>query len=84
IQQPVKDAALLARDNGWDTVAWRINMPSFSVYRGMPTPRRAPRDGEVVLTRAEHLPQLGVAGLEILYARGGVVLARLPPGGTAR
>jgi 4-amino-4-deoxy-L-arabinose transferase-like glycosyltransferase len=76
-QGPVKEAALLARRAGWDVHSWRINVPSFSVYRGAvtpPTPR--PRPGQVILTRSDALADLGP--VQLLYRKGGVVLARLP------
>jgi len=75
-QGPVKEAALLARQAGWEVVSWRINAPSFSVYRGAvtrATPR--PRAGQVVLTRSDALAELGP--VQLLYRKGGVVLARL-------
>jgi 4-amino-4-deoxy-L-arabinose transferase-like glycosyltransferase len=76
-QAPVKEAALLARSQGWSVVSWRINAPSFSVYRGAVTPGvAAPRPGDVVLTRSDALPALGAA--QVLYRKGGVVLARVP------
>jgi 4-amino-4-deoxy-L-arabinose transferase-like glycosyltransferase len=76
-QAPVKEAALLARRAGWDVHSWRINAPSFSVYRGAVTPATPwPRPGQVILTRSDSLPALGPARL--LYRKGGVVLARVP------
>jgi 4-amino-4-deoxy-L-arabinose transferase-like glycosyltransferase len=76
-QAPVKEAALLARSQGWPVVSWRINVPSFSVYRGAVTPGvAAPRPGDIVLTRSNALPDLGAA--QVLYRKGGVVLARMP------
>jgi 4-amino-4-deoxy-L-arabinose transferase-like glycosyltransferase len=76
-QGPVKEAALLARHAGWDVVSWRINAPSFSVYRGAVTPATPqPRPGQVILTRSDALAELGP--VQLLYRKGGVVLARLP------
>ena len=76
-QGPVKEAALLARSRGWQVVSWRINAPSFSVYRQGLTPGvSAPGAGAVVLTRSDALPGLGAA--RVLYRKGGVVLARMP------
>jgi 4-amino-4-deoxy-L-arabinose transferase-like glycosyltransferase len=75
-QGPVKEAALLARRAGWDVVSWRINVPSFSVYRGAVTPATPqPRPGQVILTRSDALAELGP--VQLLYRKGGVVLARL-------
>jgi 4-amino-4-deoxy-L-arabinose transferase-like glycosyltransferase len=76
-QGPVKEAAQLARRAGWDVVRWRINAPSFSVYRGAVTPGTPwPRPGQVILTRSDALPALGP--VRQLYRKGGVVLARMP------
>jgi hypothetical protein len=76
-QGPVKEAAQLARQAGWDVRSWRINVPSFSVYRGAVTPAIPwPGPGQVVLTRSDALPALGPVA--ILYRKGGVVLARTP------
>jgi 4-amino-4-deoxy-L-arabinose transferase-like glycosyltransferase len=76
-QGPVKRAALLARQAGWPVRSWRINVPSFSVYRGAVTPAAdAPRAGDVVLTRSD-----GLAGLpapsSVLFREGGVLLVRI-------
>lgn len=76
-QAPVKEAALLARSAGWEVHSWHINVPSFSLYRGAVTPATpAPRPGQVVLTRSDALPALGP--VQLLYRKGGVVLARIP------
>ncbi len=76
-QGPVKEAALLARQAGWEVHSWRINAPSFSVYRGAVTPATTwPGPRQVILTRSDALPGLGA--VELLYRKGGVVLARMP------
>jgi 4-amino-4-deoxy-L-arabinose transferase-like glycosyltransferase len=76
-QGPVKEAARLARRAGWPVHSWRINVPSFSVYRGAVTPATPqPRAGQVILTRSDALGALGP--VQLLYRKGGVVLARLP------
>jgi len=84
-QGPVKEAALLARQAGWPVHSWRINLPSFSVYRAAPTPATAlPRPGQVILTRSDALDELvRVAlregqGARILYRKGGILLLRMP------
>ena len=75
-QGPVKRAALLARHAGWDVRSWRINVPSFSVYRAAVTPPAdAPRAGDVILTRSDALDGLGRA--RVLFREGGVVLVRI-------
>jgi len=74
-QGPVKEAAAIAKRDGLTVVRWRFNMPSFSVYTQRVTESRRPRPGEVVLTTSKYLPELGEP--EILYRKGGVVMARL-------
>lgn len=75
-QGPVKRAALLARQEGWPVRSWRINVPSFSVYRGAITPAAdPPRAGDVVLTRSDALDALPPA--RVLFREGGVLLVRI-------
>jgi len=63
-QTPVHEAIafLEARNNTMEQeqtiVAYRMHMPSFSVYRGKITPLRAPQPGELVLTRVDRLNSL--------------------------
>jgi len=74
-QGPTREAARLARSEGWDVVMWRLDMPSFAVYYGDITPLRAPEPGEVVFTRITRLPQLDVP-TQVVFQKGGIVLAR--------
>jgi 4-amino-4-deoxy-L-arabinose transferase-like glycosyltransferase len=76
LQDPVKQAGILARDNGYSVVAWGINAPTFSVYYGRPTPNAQPRPGDVVLTKRKRLADLRW-GYETLYQRREVVLVRV-------
>ena len=74
------EAAQLARARNLEPVMWRLNTPSFSVYRGAPTVVREPRPGDVVVTRARRLAELPNAKpVEFLYAKGGIVMVRLAP-----
>jgi 4-amino-4-deoxy-L-arabinose transferase-like glycosyltransferase len=76
-QGPVKRAALLARQAGWPVRSWRINVPSFSVYRGAVTPAAdAPRAGDVILTRSDALDGLPPTA-RVLFREGGVLLVRI-------
>jgi 4-amino-4-deoxy-L-arabinose transferase-like glycosyltransferase len=82
-QGPVKEAAAVARAHGEPVVAYRVRLPSFSLYREAATPRRAPQAGDLVLTRVDRVDGLlaglpGVPG-EVVYRRGGVTLIRLGP-----
>ena len=74
-QGPTKEAAELARTEGWDVVMWRLDMPSFALYYGDITPLRHPDPGEVVFTRVTRLEGLEIP-TEVLFQKGGIVLAR--------
>ena len=80
-QWPVKLAGLKAKELGTPTVAYRITMPSFSVYREAATPHRSPVPGELAFTRVDRLEDLQkeiARPLVIEYQAGGVVLVRVP------
>lgn len=79
-QTPIKEAALLAKQQNYTVVMWRLNTPSFDVYSGRLVEKREPRPGDVVLTKAIFLSQLGKA--VVLYRKNGIVLAKLSPDGT--
>jgi hypothetical protein len=77
-QSSIKEAALLCRERNLQAVMWRLNAPSFSVYRGAPTPSREPRPGEVVVTRSDRLRELPKSlAYDLLYSKRGIVLARI-------
>ena len=78
-QEPIKEAARLCRELDLSPILWRLNAPSFSVYRGQPTEDREPRSGDVVLTRAQRLAELPGHGYEVLYAKNGIALVRIQP-----
>ena len=80
-QGPVKDAAAEAKMLDLPTVAYRIRMPSFSVYRGAITPHRDPEPGELVFTRIDRVDELkemfpgGRVGM--VFREGGIVLLKI-------
>ena len=77
-QSSIKEAALLCRERHLDVVVWRLNAPSFSVYRGAPTPAREPRPGDVVVTKASRLAELPKSlAYDLLYSKRGIVLAKI-------
>lgn len=78
-QGAIKEAAQLCRSRGLSPILWRLNAPSFSVYRGQPTQMRNPQPGDVVLTRVQRLAGLPGSGVEVLYAKHGIVLAKITP-----
>lgn len=77
-QSAIKEAALLSRERRLEPILWRLNAPSFSVYRGAPTATREPRPGDVVATRARRLGELPPGTTyELLYGKLGIVLVRI-------
>jgi hypothetical protein len=77
-QASIKEAALLCKARQLEPVMWRLNAPSFSVYRGAPTPSRDPRPGDVIVTRANRLAELPASlHYDLLYSKRGIVLARI-------
>ena len=84
-QEPVREAALRARDLGLPVVSYNTWLPSFSVYRGEPTPTRSPAPGELVFLRRDRLPDLqkelgDKEPLELEFQRGGIALLKRPGG----
>jgi 4-amino-4-deoxy-L-arabinose transferase-like glycosyltransferase len=77
LQQPVKEAGLLAAQRPQTPVMWGVNLPSFSVYSGRIAERRDPRPGDLVFTKTAKLPALG--DYELLYQRHGLALVRWLP-----
>jgi hypothetical protein len=78
-QEPIKEAARICREQGLSPILWRLNAPSFSVYRGQPTEDRKPQPGDLVLTRAQRLAELPGHGYDVLYAKNGIALVRIRP-----
>jgi 4-amino-4-deoxy-L-arabinose transferase-like glycosyltransferase len=78
VQSSIKEAALLCRERKLDVVIWRLNAPSFSVYRGAPTASREPRPGDVVVTRLGRLHELPpTLPYDVIYSKRGIVLAKI-------
>jgi 4-amino-4-deoxy-L-arabinose transferase and related glycosyltransferases of PMT family len=84
-QDPIRQAALIARALHLPAVSYDTFLPSFSVYRGRITPERLPAPGELVLVRLDR-----IAGLEkhlpgvhfkTIYRHGGIALLLRPKGG---
>ncbi|WP_028877643.1 ArnT family glycosyltransferase [Teredinibacter turnerae] len=63
-QRPVHEAIATLEARAQQTgetpqvVAWRMHMPSFSVYRQQVTPLRAPQPGEIALVRVDRVKAL--------------------------
>jgi 4-amino-4-deoxy-L-arabinose transferase-like glycosyltransferase len=74
MQGPVKEAALLAKENGKTVVRYRAFQPSFSLYREAIVRQRRPEVGEWVLVRVDHLErfvaQYPRLATKLVYSRG--------------
>ncbi|EWH08221.1 hypothetical protein DS2_18428 [Catenovulum agarivorans DS-2] len=80
-QSPIKQAAIYAKQIDQTFVAYKMHMPSFSVYREQITHRRDVQAGDYVYTRADRISQLeerfGQHNVDIFYQQGGIVLAKI-------
>lgn len=74
LQEPVKEAGLIARQLALPTVTYRTSLPSFSVYRNAITPNRPPVAGDLVFLRVDKLASLTrdfpELRQELIYRRG--------------
>ena len=75
MQEPVKEAALIAKEKGYKIVMWKIYNPSFLVYSDSFVERRAPEKGEIVLTSVKQLDKLESPA--VLYSKYGIVMVKL-------
>ena len=75
MQQPVKEAALLAKQQNMKVIMWGMNYPSFFVYREQLDEKRAPRAGDIVISKMNRLAD--VKRHEVLYKKHGIVLFRV-------
>ncbi len=75
-QAPVKEAAAIARQIDEPILMWRNDMPSFTTYRGVITPKGQPQSGDLVFTRVGKVDLREVE--EVLYHQGGILLIRYP------
>jgi len=75
MQQPVKEAALLAKKHNYDVVMWAASYPSFAVYREEIIAERPLRPGDIILTKANKLNK--IKQYQIIYRKNGIVLARV-------
>lgn len=57
-QEPVREAALRAKELKLPVVSYHTFLPSFSVYRGAITPVRLPDPGELVFVKLDRIPDL--------------------------
>ncbi len=74
-EEPIKEAALFAKEHNLSVVMDGINTPSFAFYEGRIAPKRNAKPGEVVLTKKEKLKKF--KNFDILFAKNAIVLIRL-------
>ena len=75
MQQPVKEAALIAKTQNYDVNMWQMSYHSFSVYRQGLVAKGEPDRGDIVITKINKLNK--VRAYEVLYQKHGIVLARI-------
>lgn len=73
LQEPVRQAALIAKALDEPVVSMRFSVPSFSVYREAVTPSGTPEPGGLAVTRSDRIP---AEGYDIVFREGGVALIR--------
>jgi hypothetical protein len=73
MQQPIKEAALLAKSRGYkDIIMHRVNTPSFNVYYEGLVSKRKPKKGDIVFTKITKLKNF--KSYETLYRKNGFTL----------
>lgn len=75
MQQPVKEAALIARAQNYQVNMWQMSYHSFSVYRQGLVHKGQPARGDIVITKINKLKD--VRKYTVLYQKHGIVLARI-------
>ena len=76
-QEPVRSAAELIKGTHQPVVAYRIGMPSFSVYMDQIVPESEPQRGDIVFTRIDRVTELQHKygnEIQFLFQKGGIVL----------
>ena len=74
-QTPIKEAALLAKSRNYDVHLWKLNKPSFILYREQIVKRGKPVAGDIVLTRKNHMDAF--KAYTTLYEKHGIILAKI-------
>lgn len=75
MQDPIKTAALMAKEKNYSVVMWQMNKPSFNIYYGRQVLRRTPRSGDVVITKANKLKD--IKDHQVLFEKYGIVLTKV-------
>lgn len=75
LQQPIKNIALFAKERQLKVLMYRLNMPSFNVYREDYIKKRNPLNGDIVIMKKIHLNDF--LKYTILYEDTGIVLVKI-------
>ena len=75
MQTPIKEAALLAKKNGYHVIMWRLSYPSFGVYREEIITERKPLSGDIIITKINKLDK--IRRHKIIYQKNGIVLTQI-------
>ena len=74
-QVPIKEAAMIAKEEDYDVVMWNLNTPSFIVYQGKLVQKRKPKDGDIVLTKVNKLSK--IEDYRVIYQKNGIVMVEV-------
>ncbi len=74
-QLPIKEAALIAKKYDYDVVMYKLNTPSFILYSEKFVKKRAPKSGDIVLTKITALKN--IKKYKILYKKNGIALIKV-------
>ena len=76
MQQPIKEAGLLAKNRGYkDIISYKINNPSFNVYYEGLVLKTKPKIGDVVFTKVTKLKDF--KEYETIYRKNGFALIKV-------
>jgi 4-amino-4-deoxy-L-arabinose transferase-like glycosyltransferase len=74
-QEPIQEAARIAKKEGFDVVFYGIDVPSFIVTTEKLVEKRVPRVGDIVLTRVTKLKN--IESYDTIYQKNGIVLVKV-------
>jgi 4-amino-4-deoxy-L-arabinose transferase-like glycosyltransferase len=74
-QQPIKDAALIAKENNYNILMWGLNTPTFNVYAQRLVEKREPKSGDITLTKTIMLKN--IKEYKTIYQKHGISLVKI-------
>jgi len=75
LQQPIKSAAIQAKNRKLKVISWPDYSPSFNLYTENLTEQRRPEPGDIVLSKTVYLEDK--MRYETLYEKHGILLVRI-------